>query len=348
MVAILLIFSLPMSNFINLGINELFKKFDIINKKEDLFIHFIDVGQGDAVAINLPNGEVALIDMGTQFSVNNYLNYIENYVMNNKKDKTIDYLFFTHADADHVGGLSLLLEKYRAKNIYRSRQYLESENVNDKFGALAEGVIAIDALNSVLNARDNGSNLITANDGMTLNIDNVEIKIFYPNAIYEDKNDLSYYIKLTYKGKSALFGGDASFEVESKIIENYGKEIDCDILKVSHHGSDDATSSDFLKFSTPEYAVISVGNNIYGHPTNNCLKRLADNGVKAIYRTDEHKTIVLNLKDCEFLLGDFTFINMNFSWGNIVFCAIVFILGNLIYIAYPEFKAIIIKKKKKL
>ena len=259
-------------------INLMQDKFLVVSIKDNLVVHFISVGQADAVAINLPDGKVLLIDAGyrnTNVSLNNYIN---DKVINNNLNKNVDYLILSHADLDHSGGARKLIKELNVKKVYLPTFNTEKEQY----------------LELLQDVNDNCEYEMVDKD---LNISNGNYKIDIINSPLKDtSNNSSAIVKIEYKGKSFLFAGDINFKVEKLLIDEYGDFLDVDILKVAHHGSKFSSSEDFLKVVTPEYAVISVGNNPYGHPTSETINNLENVGAK-ILRTDIEGNIV-------FVVGD--------------------------------------------
>lgn len=243
------------------------KEFNIIESKNNLLIHFVDVGQGDAVAVNLPNGEILLIDTGPENRNVDYINYLKEKVLNFKKDLTIDYLILTHADSDHIGGTLKLLQTFNVEKVYMPIVFGNSATFEETF-------LYIEA---------NCDYEIISRE-TEFKVENCEIKIL---GLYEfnDTNKSSTVVKLTYLNNSFLFMADADFQTEEMLMNEYSENLDCDVLKVAHHGSKESTSKEFLNFVTPEYSIISVGINSYGHPNDILLNRLTNIGSE-IYRTD--------------------------------------------------------------
>lgn len=294
-VLICLIISMCFSTFIDAGLYKLLSTKDHIIANNKLLIHFIDVGQADAVAINFPNGQVALIDTGSEYSANELLVYLRSYVLPISNGK-IDYLFYSHADNDHTGGVKSVLYNYEVKNIIRPRQYASFETLEGSFDSYVKNKDSYDeTMNYVYEEVNCGANLIKAEDMLTFSVGGALLKIYYPEVSAEESNSFSYFLKVEYNGVSTLFTGDVVEESEKLLISNY-EDIDCDILKVAHHGSDSSSCLEFVEAVTPEYSVISVGKNNYGHPSQDVVNRLKSVKSK-ILRTDLNGNILFCIDD---------------------------------------------------
>lgn len=262
----------------------------------ELRIHFIDVGQGDCIFLELPDGKTMLIDGGNGDSGNTtailrYLNALE--------IETIDYLLLTHADSDHCGGLTKVLEN---KQINRAFLPKADTTVNKKYAEFYNELLQEEDCTWEYSSRSISLNG-TGEWKYTLSF-------LYPYTYDVEKaeqtesknNELSAVVWLDYQGVSALFTGDAPLETEELlcrdfqlgIFENRGIDLDdTEIVKVSHHGSMYATSEDLLGILQPETAVISCGEkNDYGHPAKEVLDRLKTCGAQT-YRTDTQGNIMI-------------------------------------------------------
>lgn len=256
----------------------LFNKLNIVNARDALLVHFISVGQGDAIAVNLPNNKVLLIDSGPKNKNVSYTNYLEEKVINSKYDKTIDYLILTHADIDHIGGTLRTLKNFNIKKLFMPK--IASNSLYYK-----------DLENFIENKYD--YDFLDADD--ELDVGDCELKVF-STFDFSVTNDSSVVLRLEYLGKSFLFTGDIGHKVERDLIGLYAEELDSDVLKIAHHGSNGSTSLKFLDYVSPEYAVISVGENYYGHPTDEVLDRLDSNNIN-ILRTDKDGNILFVIDD---------------------------------------------------
>ena len=250
------------------------KENNIQNKEEvkvinnDLEIQFLDVGEADCALIN-SNGEYALIDAGNTIDGNKIVKYFESLGITDFK-----YLFGTHAHEDHIGGLANIIYNFNIGTVYMPNVPSEYKSYHNVLKALNKKNLE---LNNPINDEE-------------YKLGESTLKIIYNGENEEDINNSSLIIKLTYKNKSFLFTGDTTKEVEDKILD---KEINSNLLKVSHHGSNDASSANFLVKVHPEYAIISVGkDNDYYHPHQVTLDKLERLGTK-IYRTDLDGTIIV-------------------------------------------------------
>ena len=267
--------------------DSIYKFFGISNHEnatiETDIIRFIDVGQGDSIFI-YSNGRTALIDTGTPQYSENLVDKLEKFDID-----YIDVVILSHFHQDHVGGCEEIAENFEVKNLVFPNALTKEWDAYEYAEALKKQVIS-----------DNG-NIYYACQGMCISVGDFELTILgsYPD---DDQNNYSLYIMAKCHNKKILLTGDATSDAEERIIEDNIK-LKCDILKVSHHGSSGATSSDFLDELECKYAVISVGaGNSYNHPTSALLNRLEDADC-TIYRTDLKGDITVDLTDGEI---DFT------------------------------------------
>ncbi len=254
-------------------------------------IHFIDVGQGDCTLIELPDGKVALIDGGdgrtsTKKSVMRYLNALDIDV--------IDHLVVTHTDRDHCGALDAVFRYKKVVNAYLPHTYDVDDVEYAEMYALAieENCSMVDHARSI--------DLSNAEAGYTF-------RFLYPNL--PDSSTVpsldSAALWLDYKGVSALFYGDGDKKTENILLRDdragvlapFGVRLSStEILKVAHHGSDGATSQEFVEYLGVKTAVVSCGeDNPYGHPKADVVNRLQEVGAE-IYRTDEQGNVIVTVK----------------------------------------------------
>ena len=236
----------------------------------NLEVHFIDVGQGDATLIKC-DGHSMLIDAGN----NDKGTLVQNYLQHQGVE-TLDYVIGTHPDADHIGGVDVVLYKFDCKTIIMPDVANNTRTYDDV----------------VQTMKNKGYKTTYPVVGETYTIGGATFTIIAPNKEYgNDMNSWSVGVLLQNGNHRFLFTGDAEEGAERDILQN-GIDISADVYKVAHHGSNTATSQAFLDAVHPTYAVISAGEgNSYGHPHAEVLNRLRAAGV-SVFRTDEQGTIV--------------------------------------------------------
>lgn len=287
-----------------------------------LQVYFIDVGQGDCIYIEFPDGDDMLIDCGSSrgSSEDKALAEIDRF----NDDNVINHLMLTHTDSDHVSYLDAVIEEYEVKNIYMPYVRAESskEQYNLQLNALDPAKLEMfddpDVVSSDVYAEFFIAALSEPNCNIYLNVDKNE----YTNSVVIiDEDDLyrltfycptqDYYAKtklntaerinavspvgiLEYNGRKIVFTGDSNSKNEPIVSERLGY-IDCDVLKVAHHGSETSSLDVFLDAVNCEYAIISCGGG-YGHPTEATLNRLVARDM-IIYRTDNNGTVTLTVDE---------------------------------------------------
>jgi len=246
------------------------------NPQKQLELNFLDVGQGDAALIKTPYGQNIIIDGGDGKKILPELPRVLPFY-----DRTIDLMILTHPHDDHVGGLVKVLQRYRVQKIlytgvvHTSPMYLE-------------WLAAVQRKNIPLVIIDRPQEIILGPD-LKMEIlwprESLLGKEVLPAQAGDNLNNSSIVVQLVYKEKKFLFVGDAEVAVEAELL-HAGVPLASDVLKVGHHGSDNASSEEFLNKIKPAVAVISVGkDNDFGHPSLRTTKKLERLGAK-IYRTD--------------------------------------------------------------
>lgn len=241
-----------------------------VKNGEVLEVHFIDVGQGDATLIKC--GEHAmLIDAGD----NSKGTALQLYLKKQGVER-LDYLIGTHPDADHIGGLDVIITKFDCDRVIMPQVERDTASFRDVVMAME------------YKEYEN----TPPEPGMTYQLGNAVFTIIGPNGSYEDNyNNDSVAIILAYGSTRFIFTGDAESEAEADILAA-GIDLKADVLKVGHHGSSDSTSEAFLEAVSPSFAVISCGEgNPYGHPHQRTLNALRKQEI-SVYRTDEQGSII--------------------------------------------------------
>lgn len=243
------------------------------------FVKITDVGEADSILI-YSDGCSAVIDVGTENSVPNILDDLDS-----ARIKDIDALIVTHLHTDHAGGLPELAKRREIDNL-----------IIPELNSSAEAAQLVKTAKRTVTAK--GGNVYTAVQGMNFEIGEFTVTVLAYYDDMRDENNKSVIVMAEIDGIKFLFTGDAEAKTEKALIDE-GLNIDCDVLKVAHHGSSSSSSQSFLKAATPKYAAISVGeNNIYSHPTESVISALENCGAQ-ILRTDTDGDITFYVENGE-------------------------------------------------
>jgi beta-lactamase superfamily II metal-dependent hydrolase len=243
---------------------------DTTNRDNIVEVHFIDVGQGDAILIEAEDSAM-LIDAGE----NNKGTVVTDYLETQNITK-LDYVIGTHPHSDHIGGLDTVISSIEVDKVILPSATHTTATFEDLLDVLAENNLGI--------------TMAVAGDQYSLGP--ATFTVVAPNSLYyDDLNNYSVGIKLTFGDTSFLFTGDAGKLSEGEMLAN-GIDLSADVLKLSHHGSNTGNSDAFLEAVNPAYAMINVGaDNDYGHPHAETLEAMLNHGIK-VYRTDIQGTVV--------------------------------------------------------
>lgn len=326
-----LLLSLFFTDNIERKINNVYFNFNSGVVSSNCKVHYIDVGQGDCTFIELPDNKTIMIDTGAGFSCEKMQKYLS--AIGKDKNSVIDYLILTHTDSDHIGNAKMILDNYQVKNVYLPKVYSNFEvennlcvndyNINTSL-LWEETCIAIYKEVGLSNRFYSfmGSVIESEIAGYSL--------VFY--SPFEDKitesNNYSPIMVLNYGNSKFMFVGDIEASVEEEFLSYYSSVLnyfDVDVLKVSHHGSKNSTTNEFLQAVKPEYAVISCGkDNSYSHPNNETIDRLIKNNCK-IVRTDTTSSIVFGVNSQNFVYQtSYDFISSyHFYWWYVVVSGII-------------------------
>lgn len=240
----------------------------------DVWLHVIDVGQGDAIFIDNGDKDI-LIDAGPRSATDRLTSYLK--ILNAE----IEYAFFSHPHEDHIGGGDEVLNLFGAEMV-----------VMPKY---PEDTLCYRQLMQAI--EDNGCELIYAASGDLFESGDITIDVLSPGRTYktDDPNHISLIMKVSYGDIDMMFTGDAEESNEDFVVRKYPEKLDCEILKVGHHGSSSSSTQDFLDMLTPEIALISLGEgNMYGHPHTEALYRL-NSFTDEVHRTDKEGDLVVGM-----------------------------------------------------
>ena len=260
---------------------------------------FLDVGQGDSIFITFPNGETLLVDGGGKANFSKMLakNDDENVVFEpdtqnigetvvseflwEKGYSKVDYILATHADTDHIQGLTDIAENFRVRGAF--------------FGRTPPKNAEFTELQSVLTRKKVPSIILSRGDVLTFG--DVKIEILYPAADNSSEavsdNNHSLVLRIVYGAKKILLTGDIEREAENELDQNPAF-LQSDIVKVAHHGSRTSSTAEFIRATGAEYAIIPVGRrSMFGHPHEEVVERWKNSGAK-IYATGESGTVSIS------------------------------------------------------
>ncbi|MEX0934919.1 MAG: ComEC/Rec2 family competence protein [Candidatus Paceibacterota bacterium] len=226
----------------------------------NLVVTFFDIGQGDSILIETPEGYQVLVDGGPDTSILRELGSELSFF-----DRSLDMIIVTHPDQDHIGGFPEVFARYDIEHVLASSGVSDSETANTLLQRMEE----------------EGAIIFPAEVGQVIELgDAVTLTVLYPDISAQSRsvNDASTVIRLEYGETSMLLTGDIEAGVESYLLSSSGvaELLDVDVLKAAHHGSDSSSSLPFLSAVSPEYVVIQAGaGNRYGHPHSEVLERLS-------------------------------------------------------------------------
>lgn len=235
---------------------------------EDLVVYFIDVGEADATLIS-SNGHYMLVDAGNNEDGKPLVKYFAELGI-----EKFDYLVCTHPHEDHIGGMDNIIREFDIGKYYMADVKLDNMTYTEVIKYLKEKKIPYEE----------------PKVDSEFDLGKAKVKVLYADHTSDNLNDNTVILKISYEDTSLIITGDASTDVENKILN---KDIKSTVLRVGHHGSNDSTSANFLYKVHPEYSIISVGkDNDYYHPHKVTLDKLNKINSK-VYRTDLDGTIIM-------------------------------------------------------
>lgn len=238
----------------------------------ELILTMIDVGQADSFLL-IQNGETALIDCGTRSTGKDVVEYLNSIGISK-----LDYVFGTHPHDDHMGGMYEVITNIEVGKIIIPEV---------EYGAVTSNWY-IKLMDEI---QRNGYEVEHPEVGDVYKLGQAQMKVIGPISEFPSNiNNYSTVLKVSFGEMDIIMAGDAEKEVEEEILAS-GENIDAEILKVGHHGSNTSTTEEFLEAIDPEYALISAElGNKHEHPTKTTMKKLKEHDIE-VYRTDENGTV---------------------------------------------------------
>lgn len=239
--------------------------------EQEMVVHFINVGQGDSILIETPNEEIILIDGGPPDAGEKVIGYLKEHNINK-----IDLLIATHPDIDHIGGLLQVIDQFKVEEIWDSGKFYYTSTYHRYFRKIKNRKIPIE--------------IAKVNTMKSLGED-ISLIVLNANSILKTNNQSSLALSLTYGSVDFLLMSDVEKNQEIKMMQR--TDVESEVLKVAHHGSDTSSSFAFLQAVDPEVAILSYGeDNTYGHPVGTTVNKLLDVGA-TLYSTAKAGDIVI-------------------------------------------------------
>ncbi len=279
-----------------------------VNEVGQMRVNFLDVGNGDCTVAELPDGKILLIDGGDGTYSHNLKVFKE---LNSRGIDKIDYLICSSVENEACGGLSEILKYKQVDKIFAP--YCPLKYVSEGYESFCEEV---ERLEKKVTFCEYGIGVFDEESGYSFCFlspdthlsDDGEYQALLKDPTAENIKNASAVIRLEYEGVSFLFLGSTGQAVQKKLISDYnfadieigGHKIDltdCDVLKMSDHGSTEGAYAPFLDLISPHTAIISVGENGRGCPTLAALANAQNYVGDSLYRTDELGTVTVEVKD---------------------------------------------------
>jgi len=264
--------------FLLLGVVLVFQAIFAFSQSPLFEVTFFDVGEGDSVMIEISENTQVLIDGGPSGEIVEKIASEMPFF-----DREIELIILTHPDKDHITGLFDVLENFKVNKVLMPQMQ----------GVMAEKDLYLNFQNAV---KEEGSEVIFAKEGQKISFsDNIQMFIFWPAENFQSSasNDYSVVSKLSFGEIDFLFTGDIPKKIEYQLLAN-NHNLDSEILKVAHHGSKYSSDEYFLKAVSPNIAIISVGENSYGHPSPEVLDNFQKYDIM-IYQTDKNSDLKILL-----------------------------------------------------
>lgn len=270
----------------------------------------LDIGQGDCILFIFPDGQVMIMDIGSEFGTPSPWGVLESN-LKELEITTIDYLFISHADYDHIREAKKLIDNYQIKNFYFPRVSIEKSTWLNAYNAAQSETYFENGITKKASYFENIGQFEISGENWLMkcySFDEKDYPVIKDSSSAELKNAISPTCLLEYSDKTIVLTGDSNEMSEEYLIDKgYFDNVDADVLKVGHHGSKTSTTQEFLNKVDCEYAIISTNGESYGHPTPELLDRLDKyvdlvpdddyNGFAQVYRTDQDGTITVQIDE---------------------------------------------------
>jgi len=244
-----------------------------------LEIHFLDVGQGDAVAIRTPGDRWVLVDAGPADARFDAGQRRVVPFLRGEGARRVEVMVLTHPHLDHIGGARAVLDAFPVGRVVDPGYPVGSEPYLDLLARIEHS----------------GTRWVEARSGRSFVLDEVRFEMLWPDPetldATEDANQISVVLRVSYGGFALILPGDAGAGVEHLLVDRHGTDLRAQVLKLGHHGSSTSSSDAWLDAISPQLAVISAGrNNRFGHPARDVMERVFRRGI-AVGRTDQEGTV---------------------------------------------------------
>ena len=245
---------------------------------QELFVHFISVGHGDAIFLEFPNGSNMLVDGGKPEDGGKVAGYIQDLGYSR-----VDIILWTHIHPDHIGGLPKVIESLEAGEIWACPYYEDTPLYRE--------------LQSAIEGKGLTQKLVSRGDSFQFG--EVEGRVLNPSLgsslnQLRGLNGASVVIRFRFGETNLLLAADIDQDTDKELVRLYGDELASTVLKCAHHGSGQSNSWEFLKTVSPEIAVVSAGPSQYGYPSEKTIERIQSQS-KKMFRTDYDGDIIIIL-----------------------------------------------------
>ncbi|MCX6639414.1 MAG: MBL fold metallo-hydrolase [bacterium] len=240
--------------------------------------HFIDVGHGDAILIEQEGLGLALVDAGKPEAGPIVLRYLDSL-----KISSLDHVFLTHNHDDHIGGVPLILDSVDVGTVHVT-------GASDDWPTAAKMTTYLQSGRWIVDTTEVGEAILLSDDLLIQVLSPQRAEVAGKSV---DSNLYSMVLMVTHHQIKVLLAADINHSRETWLVQQYGKNLESNLLKVPHHASAKSCSAEFLKIVHPEIAIICIGPNNWGYPSDEMIMRLKQN-CATVLRTDEYGSVALS------------------------------------------------------